>query len=452
MYKSGTGGIEFNLKSGGADSITATSGNGFTFQLNDLPDRSPTGPLALYLTHLTVTLQYAITQAGGTGVAIPRDRLPSLLFDSFDWTNSWMGPVLQKTHINGARMPVAEYVAGGFKYGQRQGNRIPAANGTYNDSISIKIPALNDKRGRLCKETSHLAALFQPSQIRVALQPLSVLTTFSPGASLASMSLRVTAHLEPRQELVMGTPMEWILHTPISGGPQVTIEGFGRDAAMNGVHNKGGVAFLMNLSTLNGFGGVVTPSSFTDYSFPWRGQGMTYDMKSYLQQFIDLLPSDRPQILLAADKAAGNALSDFQSFPYIQQNVVTTTDFNVDLTNLLGWIMVMGGEDLDLSDLQSADSDQTFNLTQTGGFAGGNHQILAQYARCWTDAKKQDWIAQVTRGGDASLANLVLGGRANVKAALARAAAQPGGLGRRMPTTKHVVTPDQFTFLPFQLV
>jgi hypothetical protein len=451
MQKNGTGGIQHNLKSGGANALTVTAGNGYTWQLNDLPDRAPTGPLALYLTCLLLTISGTITQAGGTGVAIPRDRLPALLIDSVDWTNSWMGPVLQKANVNGARMPIVEFVAGGFSYGQRQQNRIPAANGTYSFSMTIRVPALNDRRGRLIKETSNLAVLFQPSQIRVNMQPLSTLTTYSPAASWGTLTQTITAQLDPRQELVLGVPMEWILHTPTSGGPQVTIEGFGRQAGVTGVETKGGVAFLADLSLKNALGGVVTPNVCTDFQFQWRGQGTTYDVKAWLQQYIDLLPNDRPQQSAAVNQGTAGT-DDFSGFPYIQDNTGSQST-TIDLDELLFFPLVIGGDDLELTNLQTADSDQTFNLTQTGGFAGGNHQILAQYARVWTDGKMADWLSQVLKGGDSSLAALVLQGRKGVSDALARAKSAPNGrLGQRIPQSKHVVTADQFTYLPYQLV
>lgn len=452
MQKNGTGGIQHNLKSGGSNSLTVVASGGYTWQLNDLPDRSPTGPLALYLTCLLLTISGTLVQAGGAGVAVPRDVLPLLLIDSVDWTNSWMGPVLQKTNVNGARLPIVEFIAGGFQYGQRQQNQIAAANGTYSFSLTTAIPALNDQRGRLVKETSNLAILFQPSQIRVNMQPLTTLTTYSAGASWGTLTQTITAQLDPRQELVLGTPMEWILHTPISGGPQVNIEGFGRQAGVTGVETKGGVAFLADLTAANALGGVVSPPSFTDFQFQWRGQGTTYDIKGYLQQFLRLMPNNRPHVAPLGTIGTSGQPNDFVGFPYTNSNT-SQNSATEDLQSLLCWILVMGGDELQLTDLQTADTDQTFNLTQTGGFTTpGNHQILAQYARRWTKGKREDWLAQVLRGGDSSLAALVLNGRRGVADALARASKEPDGLAQRRPSGKHVTTGDQFTYLPYQLV
>ncbi len=450
MRKSGTGGIQQNLKTGGSTSATIAPSGNLTFQLNDLMDRSPTGPLALYLTALLLTVSGTLVQAGGAGTAVPRDRLPGLLFDSVDWTNSWMGSPAAKFVFNGARLPIVEFVAGGFQYAQRQINQIPAANGTYSFALTVRIPALNDRRGRLVKETSNLALLYQPSQFKVTLNPTSTLTSFTTGASWGTLTASLTAQLDVRQELVLGTPFEWNLHTPVSGGPQVVIQGFGRDSALSGVKPKGGVAFLGDLSLVNGLGGVVTPTNFTDFQFQWRGQPVTNDMRGWVQQFLDLLPNDRPQISAGTNQAAAG-INDLTGFPYsINTNANSVTP---DTDAILFWPLAMGGDDLELTDLQTAESDQTFNATQTGGFGAGNHQILAQYARQWEPEKVADWIAQITRGGQSSLASYVLQGPANVNAALARVAAQRDRLPiRRRPNSKHYVSADQETYLPYQFI
>jgi hypothetical protein len=454
MIKSGTGGNQWNLKSGGSNSLTVTAGNTYNWQLNDIPDRAPSGPLAYYLTALLLTITGTITQSGSTGVQIPRDVLPALLINSINWQNSWMGPVLNFQYAKGFTLPIMEFVAGGFQYGQRQQNNIAAANGATTFSMTLRVPALNDNRGRLLKETSQLAALFQPSQFSVTMASTTGLTTFSPGASFSSMTMSVTAQLDPRQELVLGTPMEWILHTPISGGPQVTIEGFGRQAGVNGVAIKGGVAFLADLTaTPTTQPGVVLPSSLTDFSFPWRGQATTYDIKAWLQQHLALLPNDRPQQSAGTNLGTSDRTNDFSGFPYTVNNVDATGP-SVDLVNLKFFPLVMGGDELELSDLQTAESDQTFNMTQTGGFTTpGNHQILAEYARVWTPEKMGDWVAQIVRGGANSLATCVLQ-KPSVVAEVLKRVTDPNGRGLqlRYPTAKHVTTVDQETYLPHQFI
>src|SRR5262252_3742298 len=101
MIKSGTGGNQWNLKSGGSNSIAVVSGGTYNWQLNDVPDRAPTGPLAYYLTALLLTITGTIIQSGEGGAVIPRDRLAAALINSIDWKNSWMGPVLNFQYAKG---------------------------------------------------------------------------------------------------------------------------------------------------------------------------------------------------------------------------------------------------------------------------------------------------------------------------------------------------------------
>jgi len=452
MDKQGSGGIQQQLKSGGSSSATIASGGNATFQFNDLLDRAPTGFLALYLTALFMTFSFTLTQAGGTGVAIPRDRFPGLLIDSIDWSQSWLGSPAPKSVFAGSRLDLIEFVSNGFMYGQRHQNQMPAANGARQTSFTVRVPALNDRRGQLVRDTSQLALLFQPSQLKVTMAPLATLTAFSPGATLSTFTVTLTAQLEPRQELVFGTPMEWILHTPVAGGPQVTIQGFGRDTALNGFKPKGGVAFAGDLGLLNGMGGVVVPSSVTDFQWQWRGQPTITDIKAYVLQFYDLMPSERAMVSGGVDAGSAGA-NDFSGFPNSTFAGPNNTA-NPDTDNLLFFPLAMGGDYLHLTDLQTAESDQTFNMNQTGGFVvnGPNHLILAQYARIPERDKVLDWISQVTRGGDSSLASYVLQGSANVQKALAYANTFADGLGRRRPNDKHVVTPDMDTYLARQLV
>jgi len=451
MRKSSTGGIQWQLKCNGDTAVTATPGTSKTFMCNDLPDRAPTGFLALYLTVLFLTLSGSVTQSGSTGAAIARDQMPRLLFDSINWDNSWMGRVLSSDFITGAMLPIVEFTSGGFMYGQRQFNQIPAANGTYNFKIKLALPALNDRRGRLVNETSHLALLFQPSNIKVNSAPNSTLTTFSTGASWGTQTLSLTAQLDPRPDLVLGTPMEWILHQQIATttGSQVLIPGFGRNTQLTGVEAKGGVAFLAELCTLSGLGGVLSPNSITNFAFQWRGLAPTTDVDSWVDQFIAMMPAGRPLTSSGTDLATASRSEDYAGYPFPQSNVDASST-TLDLTNLNFFPWVMGGADLDLTELQTADSDQTYTIN--GGIAAGNHLQLAQYARVWQDTKRADWVAQILRGGASSLASYVLGGPAKVKAALDFANSFATKLPRREPLSKHLVTEDQRTYLPYTLV
>jgi hypothetical protein len=116
----------------------------------------------------------------------------------------------------------------------------------------------------------------------------------------------------------------------------------------------------------------------------------------------------------------------------------------MDLVNLLAFTMVQGGRDLTLADVQTADADKSYFLTVSGGFTGATHLILAMYARQWQETMRMGWVKKITSGGLGgidSLAAYVLGGTANVAKAQLR---------QRAPHSKHTLTADNLSYLPWQ--
>lgn len=433
MEEAGTGGNLWPLKSASGENPTITPGSPITFLFTDVPDRAFTGPLANYLPGCFLTIQGSIVQPA-EGTTIPRDVLPGLLVDSIDWTQSFFGAVLSTNYVKGVYLPIVEYVSNGFQYGQRQQGDLPATAGAQNFSITLWIPAASDRRGRLISATSQLALLFQPSQLKINFANPSVLLDYA-GATFGTLTCRVSAALDPRQELVFGTPMEWILHQIPAAGASVRIEGFGRNTAMTGVEEKGGVAFLAELTNnaVNNYPGILTPSQITQLSFQWRGQGELQDIPGWVNQFIGLLPNDRPQQGGGVVAGTTPALNDYAGFPFMMDN----TDSNLanpDLANLLFFPFVMGGRELRLTDLQTADQDHTYYLN--GPTFSGSHQIVAQYARRWQQGKRDAWEAMVRASG---LPAYVYGSGTAVS------------MQQRVPLSKHFTTADQATYLPWAL-
>lgn len=446
--KNGSGAQLWPLKSTSGENPAVTQGRPITFECNDVPDRAPTGPLAYYLVALLLTVAGTLVEPeGGSDVSIPRDVLPGLLIDSIDWTNSFFGTPISGNYVKGTNLPIVEFVAGGFQYGQRQTNQIDeTVGGAF--SMTLAIPACNDKRGRLVKDTSNLALLFRPSHFKVNFAAASVLDGYSEDTTVSGLNCRVSAVIVPRPELVLGTPMEWVLTEIKSGGNAVKINGFGRDTALTGVESKGGVATLGELTLVNRLGGIITPNKFTQISFQWRGQGELQDIQGYQNMINDQLPNDRPQV--AATTARGTAgINDYVGFPYSQNNTMFASSSTPDLDFLLIWLWVLGGDDLQLTDLQSAETDETYYITQTDGFEDGDHLILGQFAREFQEKKRAAWLSTITDGGASSLASYVLQGPAAVDAAIKRG--RVGGLTQRYPRDKHSITADQFTYLPWQL-
>ncbi len=212
---------------------------------------------------------------------------------------------------------------------------------------------------------------------------------------------------------------------------------------LTGVQSKGGVMHLAELSSAGSMGGVFATKNVTFYDFPWRGQNPVYDMDGYFTAAtLGNLPNDRPQVL-GIETAGGDA--EFTDYPY----AMNTTDDWLDAAfngltqnyaNAYSWPMVQGGDECELTDVQTADHDQSYYLTVSGGFSAGAHLIQAMYAKAWQDNMVKDWLKIVTKGDGNSLAAYVLGPNYTT-----------ADLRQRGPRSKHIITGDNQAYLPWQL-
>jgi hypothetical protein len=140
---------------------------------------------------------------------------------------------------------------------------------------------------------------------------------------------------------------------------------------------------------------------------------------------------------VGAAAATGTAvLNDFAGFPYEMINGDGAGQ-TIDSAGMRFFPWVMGGREMRLTDLQTADQDQTCYVSQSSPFSG-THQILAQYARQWQVGKRAAWEALVRGSG-------------LVVYCFGRAGAAAAKMQQRIPLSKHYTTPDQFTYLPFAL-
>ena len=429
------------LQSGSTNKPTLTPGQTTSFQFQDVPDRSATGPLAYYLPGVILTFSGVITQAGGGGSIIYADAFYQCLFSSLSWIQTFFGSPIQSQHVTGAQWIETEYYTNGFRFqGQQRFKIASAANGTYPYEVQIFVPFGSCRIGDLESDTSQLAVLARASQLQINAAPTSALTTLSTGASL-TCSVTASAVLTPRQEIILGTPIEPILTQIVAGsGNAVKITNFGTDTGLQGVDPGGGVLSLNFLTaSSNGvnMGGSFASANITDFTWLWRGQAYTQDVQGLLSMWRRLLPQAFADFLTVGGTSSATLLG----VPYPLWNAVNNSPesaANAALANLLWWSLIGPGVRPRLTSLQTADSDQTFNMTVTGGFSG-THQIKGLYARSWQTRMVQQWMAQVFAGGESSLARYVLGpsyGSAK--------------LGRRAPS-QHGVTGDQTRYLPWQL-
>jgi len=437
-----TGGQPWPLTTGNNDNPTLTQGRPTSFFCNTVPDRCPTGPLAYILPYVVLTIYGTVIQSGTLGSKVYSDDLVRALINSIDWITAWHGTPVSANHVLGSNLPVVEYVAGGYRYALRRRPVTSATAATYPFQISVAIPASSSRLGRLMWDTSQLAALFQSSQLKINVADATVLAGMSTGATFGTLTARCSAQLFPTSELVLGTPVENILHQTVAGtnSPQVQIKGFGTDTMLNGVQSKGGVMFLGELTNVAGQGGAFAAEKITQFSFPWRGQQQIQHMEALVHGMLTAFPNDRPQNLPITPSGGD---SEFANPPYTQNNddtSTTSTTTPLDETNLRWFPLgVNPDSDLQLTDLQTAENDQSYFLTSSNGFSG-THLILAQYARAFSESMRADWVKQVTKGGASSLAAYVLGPNYT-----------KANIGQRLPAGRHVITNDQLTYCPWQL-
>lgn len=438
-----TGGQLWPLTTGNNDAPTLTQGRPTSFFCNTVPDRCGTAPLAYYFPVLLLTIYATLTQSGTLGSAIQWDRLPPALIESIDWINTWFGTPVSANHVLGTNLNIVEYYANGFRYATRRRPPYPATAGAYPVEYTFAITPAVSRLGRLMNDTSQLALLFQTSQIKINVADSSVLTALSTGATFSNMSAKASAVLVPRNELVLGTPVETILHQVVAGSNsnQVQIKGFGTDSMINGIENKGGVVWLGELTDANGQGGAFSLQNVTQFSFPWSDQQQTQHIEAWMaMQALGNMPNDRPNtfptVVVGGD-------SEFNNPPYAmsKSDQNTTSSTHMDLTSGLFWPIRQGGNQLSLANVQTADADKSYFLTVSGGFTGATHLILGMYARQWQETMRLAWVKKITQGGVDSLAAYVLGGVDAVS---------KGQLRQRSPHAAHTLTRDNLAYLPWQ--
>ncbi len=433
----GTGPQVVPLLSGSSDNPSLTASQRTSFFLNTIPDRCPGAPCAYYLPFLLLTISGNLVQAGGAGSTVFWDRFYGALIDSIGVNNAWHGSPVSADMVKGAHAAVWEFVANGYRYASRRRQAFLAANGTYPFNATIAIP-LSARYGNMVNDTSQLAKLYQTAKLDINVPAATALTTMTTGASFTSLTARCSAVLVPRQDLVLGTATELILHQIAAGGAKVQIKGFGTDTGLTGVENKGGVLYLGALTSALDQGGAYASANVTQVTFNWRNQQQTNHTLALALLQHQAMINDRPNI--GPNTTAGTT-SELDSFPFSMAQTDAAVA-NLDQTLMLAWPLVPGSNNAQLTDVQTANRDETFDMTVSGGFSG-THQIIGHYAKQWTEEKVRDWERIVRQGGADSLAAYVAGSVNDANKLV---------LARRTPRSKHVLSADQAAYLPYQLV
>jgi hypothetical protein len=419
MIRKGTGGQVFPLQSGGNDNPAVNAGNVINWDLSALPiSVGGGGQMAYYLLGLIMTFYGAVVQSGGTGSVIQSDALTAALVQSIQLQGAWSGTPIQQQYALGVFLPIIEYLGCGMRIPRREDVAIPAANGTYNFKRTIFVPLAIGNVARPY-QTAQLALMYKKANFVVNMAAATVITTLSTGASITgtggtgSLSMRVSAAIEPQPSLILAPGVDWVdYQSPASANQsQVLLNSFGNVTGLTGSNPNGGV---VDLKAMAGTGdafvgswptlavGSFSPSTVQRYEFPWRAQYSTQHPEAVEAWEILSLGGNGKQGEFGTSAAI--TASDSQGYPHCNSNASLA---GAPLLNMYGFPLVTSTEDLNLSDVQTASQNEYYTLALTAGnsFSGTNH-TLARHVRSWTMGKMQDWANQVIAAG---LANSVLG-------------------------------------------
>ncbi len=443
MRKTSTGGQTWPLTSPLSAPTYAASGD-IRFDMNDVPAKCPTGPLAYYIPALLITIIGALTNAGEAPTPISVYDLPGLLIKNVEVRDVWHGTPVSSSYWLGEHLRIHEFIGNGYSLAQRMPGTVAPDAGGEEVAFTVRVP-LSAGEGELIRETSLLALLYQPGSVGITFKPATGTGTLggaSTGTTFAG-SVRCSLELDPRAELVLGAGIEHVLHRTVAApsDPDIQIKGFGRSSKMTGVLPKGGVLTLMELTALAAagaapLGGVFDGSEVNSFSFDWRGQKITNDVHGFFASILSQM-NRWPDISVGTS----NESSERTTFPYMSEGA-TAGVANPLNDSLMAWLMVLAGNSARLTDLQTADSDQTYHLDLGANtYDTGDHLIIARYARQWAQGKRDDFEAKMMKDGPNSLAAYVLGNNY-----------QKAQMRPRAPMDKHTLTADQTAYLCWQFV
>lgn len=411
MIRRGTGYELYPVQAGGNDNPTLTPGTATLFDLSALPIAiGGGGQMAYYLLALLVTFYGNVVQAGGSGSVITPDCLTAALIQSLEVRGAWHGTPLQQQYALGVHMPIIEYLGCGQRLPRREMNSIPGANGTYAFKRTICVPLCI---GNVAKpyQTAQLALMYKKAAFVINTAATSVMTTLSAGSSITSLSARVSAVLDPQPNILLGPGVDWVDYTSASSSnqAQILLNSFGNVTGLNGTNPNGGVVDLMAIAGPGGAGasylpwslvsvGSFDPTYLQRYEFPWRGQYSTLHPEALLAMQILSLGGNGRQTWMNTSAAA--TAIDSQGFPFANSATTGPGTAATPLQGLYGVSLVDSCEDLQLSDVQTAQQNEYYTLAlgSSQTFAGTNH-TLARHVRSWTDGKAQDWANQVIAAG-----------------------------------------------------
>ena len=137
MSETATTGQLWQLQSGSTNQPTLNPGAQTTFQFQDVPDRSPTGPLAYYLPGCKLTFSGNVVTAGTAGSAITTDNFIQALFSNLAWIQAWHGTAISSQHVLGTQWYVTEMILNGLRLASVPREVCAAAAGTCGSASQV---------------------------------------------------------------------------------------------------------------------------------------------------------------------------------------------------------------------------------------------------------------------------------------------------------------------------
>jgi hypothetical protein len=408
MFGNHTGYMKWPLSSAsGGDNPTPTAGQETVFAMNTIPKERQ--GLATYVYGIGLQVQGDFVQSGGTGVRVLLDNFVRFILASLSLRNAWHGTPVNTQWWTGAVHYAAEYVINGYRHASRRKGAFPAANATYPFTIRLFLP-LCLGLGKKPHHTAQLALLYDQALLGYNFPTSAAMVAFSPGSSLANLSLRATAYCGLDPEIRLGPVPELVNYQAASvaqTNQEVKLLDFGNQTALDGVERSAGIVWSVLLGNLNGMPGPFDVNTITRFSAPWRNQMETSDVGAFYDEMID---AQGPQRLVGSAGDTGGAagtIYDYSGYP----NVIGATGGTQRTTPIgageaVGLGVVNPGHDLEFSKIQTVgESVSEYVTTSAAPAATGFFQLTCQLKR-FTEQKREDFLRLIVNEG---LARKVLG-------------------------------------------
>lgn len=385
----------YPLSTGTTDAPAVVAGQPLTWNLDTIPISNRRK--ANYLPGLVMSFTGVVnTGAAGTAV-VTQSQIIRALIDSLQLNNCFHGTPINPMNWRGYWLPTISYIGGGFNMGTRDFGYVPVADSTYQFNFSVWIP-LSMGNGPRPRHTAQLAAFFarKNAQFTVQFQPASVLAGITTGAAFENVTVRVSAALFPRREIVVGPGVEWIDYQSTASANQtrILLKSFGNDTLLSRSEPGAAVAFLMAMSSYDGQPGSFSVDSVSQLQIPFRDQVNTTHIHPFIVQQLLAMGPARPLFAGQAMSNGGLVSRDYQDWPYA---------FSPDNQNgrelsasLRGIPLIPQSINCLASQMQVVSGDADYQMSAT---YSGTHHNLAQHLRSWSPEFYHEAEKEIVRSG-----------------------------------------------------